>query len=206
MGKEAYRVIWREQLANYDVAPPILFEDFPLLIYDSWGHSSGSISVALQMIGPDSGANKEDLFQSAFMQSGTVIPVGHIRDGQVRALALTTVRGNHIDAFFQKYYDFLVNETGCGRPKTDTLSCLRDLKYPILKAAIDRSPNFLDYQVCQKYFSVDELTPISLSVIKSCLGTTYRWYISQRGSSQTCGVWLGCQSAFCGWYASVLYI
>ena len=40
------------------------------------------------MIGPDSGENKEDLFHSAFMQSGTVIPVGHIRDGQVRTFTL----------------------------------------------------------------------------------------------------------------------
>jgi len=99
------------------------------------------------MIGPDSGENREDLFQSAFMQSGTVIPVGDIRDGQVRALAWATVRGNHIDSFLQPYYDFLVNETGCGKSKTDTLSCLRGLKYPILKAAVDKSPNFLDYQV-----------------------------------------------------------
>jgi hypothetical protein len=43
------------------------------------------MSVALQMIGPDSGENKEELFHSAFMQSGAAIPVGHIQDGQVRA-------------------------------------------------------------------------------------------------------------------------
>ena len=42
------------------------------------------MSVALQMIGPDSGENTEELFHSAFMQSGAAIPVGHIRDGQVR--------------------------------------------------------------------------------------------------------------------------
>ncbi|KIM47455.1 hypothetical protein M413DRAFT_416182 [Hebeloma cylindrosporum] len=92
-----------------------------------WGESAGSISVALQMIGPDSGANKEDLFHSAFMQSGTVLPVGHIRDGQ-------------------KSYDFLLNETGCAKPKTDTLSCLRGLRYATLKAAVDKGPGFTDYQ------------------------------------------------------------
>jgi len=43
------------------------------------------MSVALQMIGPDSGENNEDLFHSAFIQSGAAIPVGHILDGQVRA-------------------------------------------------------------------------------------------------------------------------
>jgi acetylcholinesterase len=105
------------------------------------------MSVALQMIGPDSGENKEDLFHSAFMQSGNVIPVGHIRDGQVRSFALPTARGNHIDAFIQKSYDFLVNETGCAKPKTDTLSCLRGLRYATLKAAVDKGPRFTDYQV-----------------------------------------------------------
>jgi len=102
------------------------------------------MSVALQMIGPDSG---EDLFQSAFMQSGTVIPVGHIRDGQVCAFELPTACGNHIDAFIQKSYDFLVNETGCAKPKADTLSCLRGLRYATLKAAVDKGPLFTDYQV-----------------------------------------------------------
>jgi hypothetical protein len=99
------------------------------------------------MIGPDSGQNKEELFQSAFMQSGTVIPVGHIRDGQVRAFALATVRGSHTDTVVQKYYDFLLNETGCAKPKTDTLSCLRGLRYATLKAAVDKGLSFTDYQV-----------------------------------------------------------
>ncbi|KIM47456.1 hypothetical protein M413DRAFT_22120 [Hebeloma cylindrosporum] len=92
-----------------------------------WGQSSGSISVALQMIGPDSGENRDDLFQSAFMQSGTVIPVGDIRDAQ-------------------KHYNSLVNATGCERPKTNTLSCLRGLPYEILKEAVDNSQSFTSYE------------------------------------------------------------
>ncbi|KIM40906.1 hypothetical protein M413DRAFT_155653 [Hebeloma cylindrosporum] len=91
-----------------------------------WGISSGAISVALQMIGPDSGENKEDLFHSAFMQSGATIPIGHITEGQ-------------------KHYDFLLKETGCAKPGIDTLNCLRILDYPILKAAVDKSPSVSDY-------------------------------------------------------------
>ena len=99
------------------------------------------------MIGPDSGENKEDLFQSAFMQSGTILPVGHIRDGQVRAFVLAIIRRNHSDAFIQKSYDFLVNKTGCAKQKTDTLGCLRGLPYATLKAAVDEGPSFTDYKV-----------------------------------------------------------
>ena len=100
------------------------------------------------MIGPDSGENKEDLFQSAFIQSGTVLLVGHIRDGQVCAFALATMYGNHTDAFIQKSYDFLLNETGCAKPKTDTLGCLRGLQYATLKAAVDKGSSFTNYKVC----------------------------------------------------------
>ncbi|KIM47453.1 hypothetical protein M413DRAFT_439116 [Hebeloma cylindrosporum] len=92
-----------------------------------WGESAGSISVALQMIGPDNGANTENLFQAAFMQSGTVVPVGDIRDAQ-------------------KHYDFLVNATGCDIPKTDTLGCLRGLPYQTLKDAVDKSQSFTSYE------------------------------------------------------------
>ena len=97
------------------------------------------------MIGPDSGENTEELFHSAFMQSGAAIPVGHIRDGQVCTFVFAQ-KPLWIDAFPQKYYDFLVDETGCAL-ETDTLNCLRGLDYPILKAAVDKSPNAFNYQV-----------------------------------------------------------
>jgi len=104
----------------------------------------------------------------------------------------------------QKSYDFLVNETGCAKPKADTLSCLRSLRYATLKAAVDKGPLFTDYQVRQEYLSMDELTIICLSVIKSCLDTTHRWYISQKRPSKTCGAWFGCQGALCGRCVPVL--
>lgn len=111
------------------------------IIYHSYGISSGAISLALQMIGPDNGENKEDLFHSAFMQSGAAIPIGHIREGQVCAF-VSTVHGNTLIRFFQKHYDFLLKETGC-----DTLNCLRTVEYSALKDAVDKSPSVADYQV-----------------------------------------------------------
>jgi len=53
------------------------------LIHDptSWGHSTGAISMLLQMLAY--GGNSSDLFRGAFMQSGAPIPVGSITEGQV---------------------------------------------------------------------------------------------------------------------------
>ncbi|KAF8971836.1 carotenoid ester lipase precursor [Flammula alnicola] len=52
-----------------------------------WGESAGSISVALQMVAYR--GNSENLFHAAFMQSGAVLPVGNITNGQSLALAWT---------------------------------------------------------------------------------------------------------------------
>ena len=80
------------------------------------------------------GGNTEGLFRAAFMQSGSPIPVGDISHGQ-------------------KYYDAIVNETGCSGA-ADTLQCLRDLPYATLKDAVDNSPMIFTYQVI-----IPSLTP-----------------------------------------------
>ena len=90
-----------------------------------WGQSAGAISVSLHMLAY--GGTTDNLFHAAFMMSGAPIPVGNIAGGQ-------------------KYYDFLVQETGCST-NTQTLACLRQLPIETLKAAVDKSPNYLSYQV-----------------------------------------------------------
>lgn len=73
------------------------------------------------------GGNSEGLFHGAVMQSGGPIPVGDIEHGQ-------------------KYYEFLVDNTGC-RKYEDTLDCLRKVPYATYKKAMDASPNMFSYQV-----------------------------------------------------------
>lgn len=46
----------------------------------------------------------------------------------------------------QKYYDVVVQQTGCSG-SADTLECLRTVPYAKLKKAIDSSPSFFSYQV-----------------------------------------------------------
>ncbi|EIN08884.1 carotenoid ester lipase [Punctularia strigosozonata HHB-11173 SS5] len=89
-----------------------------------WGESAGAMSIALQMIAFN--ANTENLFRGAIMQSGAPLPVGDITHGQ-------------------KYYNDLVRATGC-QNANDTLTCLRNADYNILKAAVDASPSFLSFQ------------------------------------------------------------
>ncbi|PPR05616.1 hypothetical protein CVT26_009137 [Gymnopilus dilepis] len=90
-----------------------------------WGESAGSISVAMQMLAYG-GNTTDNYFQAGFMQSGAIIPVGSLENGQV-------------------YYDFLVDETKCSG-SADTLECLRELPYETLKDAVDKSPNAFSYQ------------------------------------------------------------
>ncbi len=71
--------------------------------------------------------NQGGLFRGAIMQSGGPIPVGSIENGQ-------------------GYYDFMVEETGCGNV-TDTLACLRRVPYSTFKRAMDKSPDFMAFQV-----------------------------------------------------------
>ncbi|KAH9970733.1 carotenoid ester lipase precursor [Lactifluus volemus] len=89
-----------------------------------WGESAGALSVALHMVTND--GNSDGLFRAAFMQSGSPLSTGDITLGQ-------------------PFYDDLVNSTGCSG-SSDTLSCLRMVPYVTLKAAMDSTPSFLDYQ------------------------------------------------------------
>ncbi|KII93361.1 hypothetical protein PLICRDRAFT_100054 [Plicaturopsis crispa FD-325 SS-3] len=89
-----------------------------------WGESAGSISVSLQMLA--NGGDTEGLFRAGFMESGSPIPVGDITHGQ-------------------KYYDALVDETGCSGA-SDTLNCLRAVPYQVLLNAVNKSPSISSYQ------------------------------------------------------------
>ncbi|KAI0790998.1 carotenoid ester lipase precursor [Abortiporus biennis] len=89
-----------------------------------WGESAGAISVALHMVAND--GNNEGLFRGAFMESGSPIPVGDITNGQ-------------------QDYDAIVQETGC-TGAADTLECLRQVPFEILKAAVDQSPAIFSFQ------------------------------------------------------------
>ncbi|KAF8835930.1 alpha/beta-hydrolase [Paxillus ammoniavirescens] len=89
-----------------------------------WGESAGAISAALHMVTND--GNPDGLFRAAFMQSGSLFPVGDILQGQ-------------------KYYDALVSETRCSSA-SDTLQCLREVPYEKLLDAINKSPSGFSYQ------------------------------------------------------------
>ncbi|TFY80547.1 hypothetical protein EWM64_g3464 [Hericium alpestre] len=89
-----------------------------------YGISSGSISVGLQLL--INGGNTEGLFRAAVMEDGTLLPVGDISHGQ-------------------KYYDTLVQQTGCSNA-SDTLECLRQAPYDLLKAAVGQTPAVTSYQ------------------------------------------------------------
>lgn len=90
-----------------------------------WGESAGGISVALQLL--TNNGDREGLFRGAFMQSGGPIPVGDVSHGQPE-------------------YDGLVQRTGC-ESATDTLECLKNVPYDILKDAVDDSPSPGGYTV-----------------------------------------------------------
>ena len=73
------------------------------------------------------GGDTDGLFHGAFMQSGAPIPVGDIANGQPE-------------------YDALVADTSCDQAE-DSLDCLRNVTYDVLKAAVDKSPSIVSYQV-----------------------------------------------------------
>ncbi|KAI8974028.1 carotenoid ester lipase precursor [Trametes punicea] len=88
-----------------------------------WGESAGAISVALHMM--TNGGNTEGLFRAGFLESGSPGPFGDILE-------------------LQGTYDQIVTDSGCGFAN-DTLQCLRMVPTDILKAAMDKSPSFVDY-------------------------------------------------------------
>ena len=97
------------------------------LTLDSWGESAGSISVALHML--HNSGNTEGLFRAGFMESGAAIPSGYIDN-----------------SYLQDTYDSIVQDAGCS-DRNDTLQCLREVPSEAFKAAQDKTPTFVSYQV-----------------------------------------------------------
>ena len=94
------------------------------------------MSAALHMV--TNGGNNEGLFRGAFMQSGAVTPRGDITLGQ-------------------RDYDNLVRAAGCAGSE-DTLECLRQVPFPTLMEAVNKSPGVRSYRVC--HYSVDLLSSL----------------------------------------------
>ena len=94
---------------------------------DSWGESAGAISVALHMF--YNGGNTDGLFRAAFMESGNAIPTGYVDND-----------------YLQNTYDGIVSDTGCST-SSDTLQCLREVPASTLKAAMDKTPSLVSFQV-----------------------------------------------------------
>ncbi|KAI0349936.1 carotenoid ester lipase precursor [Trametes cingulata] len=88
-----------------------------------WGESAGAISVSLHML--TNGGDTEGLFRAGFLQSGAPGPYGDIIE----------VQGT---------YDQIVADAGCALAP-ETLECLRTVPAEVLKAAMDKSPSFVDY-------------------------------------------------------------
>ena len=127
MGSEVHQSIRRRPYEGHDVSPEsgVNKRDHTYFLSVSWGESAGAISVALQMV--TNGGNAEGLFRAAFMESGSLVPVGSITGGQV-------------------YYDNVVSLTGCSGA-ADTLACLRTVSYDALGEAINNSPGIFTYHV-----------------------------------------------------------
>ncbi|TCD65524.1 hypothetical protein EIP91_002532 [Steccherinum ochraceum] len=85
-----------------------------------WGQSAGAMSVSLQLL--TNGGDAEGLFRGAIMESGSATSIS--------------------DGDGQDLYDELVTQTGCANT-TDTLECLRQAPFAVLKAAIDATPSAL---------------------------------------------------------------
>ncbi|OSC99767.1 carotenoid ester lipase precursor [Trametes coccinea BRFM310] len=88
-----------------------------------WGESAGAISVSLHML--TNGGNTEGLFRAGFMESGAPGPYGDILE-------------------LQGTYDQIVADSGCASAN-NTLQCLRAVPADVLKAAMDKTPSFVNY-------------------------------------------------------------
>jgi len=140
------------------------------------------MSISLQMLGFD--GNTDGLFRAAFMMSGGPIAVGDITIGQ-------------------KYYDALVEDTGCSRAN-DTLACLRDVPYPKLKGAINKSPDLFSYQVNGDYPTLPNSDLNSLSVHKYAVAPSSGWRFPYGPSSKTRTAKEDCQHPLYHWYSFIL--
>ena len=73
--------------------------------------------------------DNEGLFRAAFMESGSPPPTGWVDE-----------------PYLQDTYDQVVGDTGC-TGSHDTLACLRGVPAETLKAAMDKTPSFVSFQV-----------------------------------------------------------
>lgn len=94
-----------------------------------WGESAGAISVFCQMalFDGDNTYKSKPLFRGAIMNSGSVIPTEPL-DGK---------KG-------QAVYDKVVKTAGCAG-SSDSLNCLRELKYEDFLKAVTSVPGILSY-------------------------------------------------------------
>ena len=91
------------------------------------------------------------------MNSGSPIPIGDITHGQ-------------------KYYDAIVAQTGCSEA-LDTLQCLREVPYEVLKRAQDASPSIDSYQVVTTPRDLQKSILIEVYlVLKHCMVPESRRY------------------------------
>ncbi|KAI0666882.1 carotenoid ester lipase precursor [Trametes maxima] len=86
-----------------------------------WGESAGSTSVAYQMLA--NGGDTEGLFRGAWMESHAVNPVGNVSK-------------------IQPNFDFIASQARCASA-IDIIQCLREAPVGVLKAAMDKTPNYL---------------------------------------------------------------
>ena len=101
------------------------------------------MSAALHMVA--NGGDTEGLFRGAFMQSGAVLANGDATLGQ-------------------QDYDNLVQAAGCAGAE-DTLECLRQAPFQVLKEAVDQSPTVRSYRVC--HGSLNLLSPITDLILQA---------------------------------------
>ena len=73
--------------------------------------------------------DNEGLFRAAFMESGSPPPTGWVDE-----------------PYLQDTYDQIVGDVGCAG-SNDTLACLRGVPAEALKAAMDKTPSFVSFQV-----------------------------------------------------------
>ena len=92
-----------------------------------WGESSGSQSVAYQMVA--NGGDGEGLLRAGWMDSGTV----------KSASSVTTL---------QPTFDFIASEVGCTPGSAGVLDCIRGVSTEALSAAMDKTPTIFTYGVC----------------------------------------------------------
>jgi len=109
------------------------------------------------------GGDTEGLFRGAFMQSGAVMANGDVTLGQ-------------------QDYDDLVRAAGCAGVE-DTLGCLRQVPFSVLKAAVDMAQGFYSYRVCHDSPTRRAQLRTLFAVGESCLGSEGGWDVPQSPTS-----------------------